>query len=131
MKKPIIQLCFSLKTGLTMETLKTKMETVKTKLDEMYGEHCYEVRSCHLSKQLCLEKGFSTDVPDLFSEIFEDDYICELANETKFEEAMKKINDYRSELSKKATNLIILAGENVTNVALELELFTKNRVMIF
>ena len=44
---------------------------------------------------------------------------------------MKKINDYRSELSKKATNLIILAGENVTNVALELELFTKNRVMIF
>lgn len=131
MKKPIIQLCFSLKTGLTMETLKTKMETVKTKLDEMYGVHCYEVRSCHLSKQLCLEKGFSTEVPDLFSEIFGDDYICELANETKFEEAMKKINDYRSELSKKATNLIILAGENVTNVALELELFTKNRVMIF
>lgn len=131
MKKPIIQLCFSLKTGLTMETLKTKMETVKTKLDEMYGEHCYEVRSCHLSKSLCLEKGFSTEVPDLFSEIFGNDYICELANESKFEEAMKKINDYRSELSKKATNLIILAGENVTNVALELELFTKNRVMIF
>lgn len=131
MKKSIIQLCFSLKTGLTMETLKTKMKMVKTKLDEMYGEHCYEVHSCHLSKQLCLEKGFSTEVPDLFFEIFENDYICELANESKFEEAMKKINDYRLELSKKATNLIILANENVTNVAFELELFTKNRVMIF
>lgn len=131
MKKSIIQLCFSLKTELTMETLKTKMKMVKTKLDEMYGEHCYEVHSCHLSKQLCLEKGFSTEVPDLFSEIFENDYICELANESKFEEAMKKINDYRLELSKKATNLIILADENVTNVAFELELFTKNKVMIF
>lgn len=129
-KKPIIQICFSLKTGLTMDELKTKMKNLKTKLDELYGENNYETHSCHLSRQLCLNKGFTTEVPDLFDEIFGDNYVCELHAESDFNTAMSKIDDYRTQLSKKADKLVILAGETVTNVALELELFTQYNVMV-
>lgn len=129
-KQPIIQICFSLKTGLTIDELKIKMKNLKTKLDELYGENNYETRSCHLSRQLCLNKGFTTEVPDLFDEIFGENYVCELHSENDFNTAMSKINDYRTQLSKKADKLVILTGETVTNVALELELFTQNRIMV-
>lgn len=130
MKKPIVQICFSLKSNLTLDEIRTKMKTLKTKLDKLYGTNNYETRSCHLSRQLCLNKGFTTDIPDLFDEVFGENYVCELSPETDFSTAMAKINDYRIELSKKADKLVILAGETVTNVALELELFTQNRIMI-
>lgn len=129
-KKLIIQICFSLKTGLTIQEIKTKMIELKTKLDNMYGENNYETRSCHLSRQLCLNKGFSTNVPDLFAEIFANNYVCELESETDFDTAISKINEYRMELSKKADKLVILANDTITNVALELELFTHHHVMI-
>lgn len=100
------------------------------KLDNLYGEHCYECRSCHLSRKLCIEKGFATDVPDIFDAVFGDDYVCELHSETNFADAMTRINDYRQNLAKKADKLVILNNENIGNVALELEMFTQNRVMI-
>lgn len=40
--KPIIQICFTLKTGLTSETILEKMKSLKAKLDNLYGEHCLE-----------------------------------------------------------------------------------------
>lgn len=128
--KPIVQVCFSLKTGLTIEELKEKMTVLKEKLDEQYGTKAYTVSSCHLSRRLCVEKGFNTDVPDMFNEIFGDNYVCELTEET-YAEAMANINKHRTELSKKADKLVILSGETVTNVRLELELFTQNRVLVF
>lgn len=129
-KKPIIQICFTLKTGLTPEIIREKMESLKEKLDNLYGEHCYECRSCHLSRQLCMDKGFTTEVPDIFDAVFGDDYVCELHSETNFTDAMTHINDYRTNLAKKADKLVILNNESIGNVALELELFTQNRVMI-
>ena len=36
--KPIIQICFTLKTGLTSETILEKMKLLKAKLDNLYGE---------------------------------------------------------------------------------------------
>lgn len=128
--KPIVQVCFSLKTGLTIEELKEKMTVLKEKLDEQYGAKAYTVSSCHLSRRLCVEKGFNTDVPDMFNEIFGDNYVCELTEKT-YDEAMTNINMHRTELSKKADKLVILSGETVTNVRLELELFTQNRVLVF
>lgn len=128
--KPIVQVCFSLKTGLTIEELKEKMTVLKEKLNEQYGTKAYTVSSCHLSRRLCVEKGFNTDVPDMFNEIFGDNYVCELTEET-YAEAMANINKHRTELSKKADKLVILSGETVTNVRLELELFTQNRVLVF
>lgn len=129
-KKPIIQICFTLKTGLTPEIIREKMISLKEKLDNLYGKHCYECRSCHLSRKLCIDKGFTTDIPDIFDAVFGDAYICELHSETKFDEAMTRINTYRQNLAKKADKLVILNNENVNNVALELELFTQNRVII-
>lgn len=128
--KIITQVCFSLKTGLTMEDLKTKLITLRTKLTEEFGNDGYEVRSCHLSRELCIEKGFGTEVPDLFDEIFGDKYTCELAGEKSFDEAMKNLNDHREQLSISADKLVILSSEALTNVALELQLFTQNQVMV-
>lgn len=125
----LIQVCFTLKTGLSMEELRKKMLNLKLKLDEQYGENQYTVSSCHLSKKLCIDKGFTTDVPDMFEDVFGKNYICALTEDT-FDEAMANINSHREALSKKADKLVILAGETVTNVALELELFTQNRVMV-
>lgn len=127
--KEIIQVCFSLKNDVSLTEIKTKMLELKTKLDEEYGNGNYEVRSCHLTHQLCIEKGFDTDVPDMFAEIYNDAYVCELTENT-FNEAMANINKHREELSKKADRLVILSGEAVTNVALELKLFTQNRVIV-
>lgn len=129
-KRPIIQICFSLKTGLTPAVIQTKMLELKEKLDSIYGKHNYECRSCHLSRTLCLDKGLPTDVPDIFDNVFGNDYVCELHKETDFATAIGNINEYRKQLAAKADKLVILNNENVNNVALELELFTQNRVMI-
>ena len=125
--KPIIQICFSLKTGLTMDELKNKMQELKTKLDAKFDD--YEVHSCHLSRKVCLDAGFTTEVPDMFDEIFGNKYICEITEQTKAE-AFANVNRHREELSKKADRLVILSGETVTNVALELQMFTENRVIV-
>lgn len=125
--KPIIQICFSLKTGLTIPEIRQKMQELKAKLDTQFSE--YEVHSCHLSKTVCLASSLGTEVPDMFQEIFGDDYVCEIT-ETNKEEAFANINKHREELSKKADRLVILSGETVTNVALELRLFTDNRVIV-
>lgn len=129
-KTPIIQICFSLKTGLTIENIKSRLYRLKDKLDDTYGKDSYECRSCHLSRTLCEQKGFDTDVPDMFDEIFGHQYVCELESETDFNTAISKINDYRAQLAQKADKLVILNGDTVTNVALELELFTQHRVMV-
>lgn len=129
MAKKIIQVCFSLKNGLTIDTIREKLTNLKTRLDNEYGDSNYQVRSCHLSKKLCQDKGFTTEVPDLFEEIFGTNYECELTEDT-FDEAMANINRHREELSTKADRLAILSETDVTNVTLELEMFTNNRVII-
>ena len=129
-RKPTIQICFSLKTGLTIEDIKSRLTELKEKLDNTYGKEAYKCHSCHLSKTLCEQKGFGTEVPDMFKGIFGQQYVCELESETDFDTAISKINDYRAQLAQKADKLVILSSETVTNVALELELFTQNRVIV-
>lgn len=129
MNKKIIQICFSLNTGLSMSDIEYKLIELKDKLNNKYGVDNYEVRSCHLSRKICLNKGYTTDIPDLFDEIFGSNYVCELTEDT-FDEAMTHIMDHRKELSKKADNLVLLSSDQITNVALELQLFTQNRVLI-
>lgn len=130
MAKPIIQICFSLKTGLTPEMIEKKLIKLREKLDEKYGTGNYICSSCHLSKTLCEEKGFDTSVPDMFEDIFGTNYVCELESEPDFATAMKNINEHRAQLAQKAEDLVLLSNDQITNVALELELFTQNHVII-
>ena len=129
-KKPIIQICFSLKTGMSIQEISDRLVSLKEKLDAIYGRGAYECRSCHLAKHLCIEKGFSTEVPDMLAEVFGNQYVCELESEPTFQSAMANINDHRKQLAVIADKLVILSGETITNVALELSLFTQNRVII-
>lgn len=129
-EKTIIQISFSLSTGLTNKDIENKLRLVKKASDNQFGEHNYEIHSCHLSRKLCLEKGFPTDVPDIFDKIFGDDYVCELSSEPDFITAMKNINDYRRNLSKKADYLVIF-DPNPTNIGLELNMFTNGRVIVY
>lgn len=128
--KKIIQICFSLKTGLDIATIREKLTTLKGMLDKEYGINNYECRSCHLSRTLCKDKGFTTDIPDMFDSIFGDNYVCELESETSFNTAMAKIDDYRKRLASKADKMVIIENGDITNIALELKMFTNNRVMI-
>lgn len=127
MKKPIIQVSFSLKNGLTIPEIRTKLIQTKEKLDKQYQE--YEIHSCHLSREICIAAGFGTEVPDMFEEIFGKDYVCEITEKTK-EAAFANINKHRKELSRKADRLVILSEEQMTNVALEIQLFTHNSIII-
>lgn len=129
MDKPIVQICFSLKNGLTIETLKEKLIELKSQLDDIYQDTGYELRSCHLTKELCVQKGFETSVPDLFAEIFGDIYHCELTEET-FDDAMRNLGRHRQELSEKADKLVIIAENDTTNVSLELSLFTDGKIIL-
>lgn len=129
MDKPIVQICFSLKNGLTVETLKTKLTELKSQLDDVYQDTGYELHSCHLTKNLCIQKGFDTSVPDLFAEIFGDIYRCELTEET-FDDAMSNLGRHRRELSEKADKLVIIAENDTTNVSLELSLFTDGKIIL-
>lgn len=127
MKKPIIQISFSLKNGLTIPEIREKLIQTKEKLDKQYHE--YEVHSCHLSREICIAAGFGTEVPDMFEEIFGENYICEITEKTK-EAAFANINKHREALSRKADRLVILSEEQMTNVALEIQLFTHNSIII-
>lgn len=129
-KKVIVQICFTLKTGLTMEEISKKLKELKDKLDNEYGEGNYLCKSCHLTKKLCLEKNFSTDIPDIFEEIFGDNYVSMLKYEENYDEAISNLPLQRIRLSSETDKLIILSDERVSNVALELELFTKKKVVI-
>lgn len=123
----IVQISFSLKTGLTMTDIREKLQALKTKLDNAYSK--YEVHSCHLSKTICVNSSLTTEIPDLFEEIFGSKYICELT-ETTLNEALNNMDNHRTDLAKKADRLVLLAKDELTNVALELQLFTDNHVLV-
>lgn len=127
--KPIIQVCFTLKNGVTMDSIKEKLKEAKRKLDIIYPNG-YLVKSCHLNRDICKEQGFSTEVHDVFDEIFGNGgYECELTEKT-LADAKIKMNYHRQKLSMEADKLIVLSETELTNVALEIELFTENRMMI-
>lgn len=130
MSKPLIQICFSLKNGLTIDEIARKLKIAKDRLDLKYDKDNYTVASCHLSKKLCEDKGFSTDVPDTFAAIFGNNYVCELESEPDFDTAMSNIENHRTSLAERADDLILLSNDTITNVALELELFSKHHIMV-
>lgn len=127
-KTPIIQVCFSLK-NLENEQIHEKLKTLKKELDRYYDDIPYLVKSCHLTKTVCKNAGFNTDIPDMFAEIFGHDYQSEIT-ETTYAEAMANMNKHREELAKKADRLVLLSNEEIGNVSLELKLFTESRVII-
>lgn len=128
--KKIIQVCFTLKNELLDNgTLKTKMEELKKRLIETYGADNFEVRSCYLTREICIQKDFPTTVPDMFKEIFGDAYVCEITEST-YDAAMANITAHRMSLSRKADKFVIIEADPVSNVSLELELFTDGRVVI-
>lgn len=129
MKTPIIQICFSLKGKLTNDDIREKMQKLKTELDRYYDSDPYLVKSCHLTRTICLDAGFDTAIPDMFDEVFGDQYQSELT-ETDFKTATANMNKHRKDLSKKADRLVLLTGEEIGNVSLELKFFTDNRIIV-
>lgn len=128
-KTPIIQVCFSLKSNLTNNDIYDKMVKLKAELDRYHDGDPYLVKSCHLTKPICEDAGFDTAIPDMFETVFHDQYQSELT-ETDFKSAMANMNQHREELARKADRLVLLAGEEVGNVSLELKLFTNSRVIV-
>lgn len=128
-KQPIVQICFTLKNNMTMDILERKLSETKQKLDKKY-KNGYPVKSCHLNRAICQDLGIETTVPDLFETIFgADGYECELT-ETTMAEAKINMKKHRRQLSRKADTLVVLSETELTNVALEIQLFTENHVMI-
>lgn len=129
-QRPIVQICFTLKNSTPLDGIRQKMLEAKTRLDQSYGKNGYVVKSCHLSREICRDKGFAPDVHDMFDDVFGDGgYECELTERT-FDEAMKNIRRHRERLAMKADRLVILSETPLTNMSLEIELFTSSRVLV-
>lgn len=130
MNKPIVQVCFTLKGNTFIRNIRDKMVEAKHRLDTFYGEGNYLVKSCHLSREICRNEGFAPDIHDMFDEVFgEGGYECELTEKT-LADAKKNMQNHREQLSMKADRLVVLSETPLTNVSLEIELFTAAKVMI-
>lgn len=130
MDKPIVQVCFTLKNGGDLSEIRAKMEEAKKRLDAHYGPGNYLVKSCHLSRDICKDKGFAPDVHDMFDDVFgEGGYECQLTEKT-FDEAMTNMRGHREKLALSADKLVILSETPLTNVSLEIELFTMSKVLV-
>lgn len=127
--KTIVQVCFTVGTEEENNVIIEKLKAMKDQLEKQYGE-AYIVESCHLPRKIVEEKGFSTQIVDAFDEIFGDKYACQVHADT-FEEAMKNMDKYREALSLKADKLFIVSEQKINGVALELNLFTHNKVQVF
>jgi hypothetical protein len=121
-----IQLCFRVGGEEENKAILKKLRNLKSEFDIVYkGEYC--VHSCHLPRELALEKGLSTTIADGLKEIFGDKYRCEVTA-YNFSEAMINMNSYRIETAKKVNKLVVVSDQAVSNIALELQYFTENRV---
>lgn len=126
----IVWVCFSLKTGLTNEDIKKKLTVMKKELERYLDGDRYVIKSCHLNREVCREKGFPADIPDIFEEVFGDAYECKVTEKT-FGEAMANMDRHREELCNEADRLVLLSDDNIGNVKKELEWFTKRSVLVF
>lgn len=129
-KRPIVQICFTIKNSPDFEDLKKRLLDAKNRLDKDYAPGGYLAMSCHLNRDICNEKKLPTDVPDMFEEVFgKDGYKCQIT-EKHFDNAIKNMQYHRRELATKAERLVILSDTPLTNVELEIELFTNARIII-
>lgn len=124
-----IQICVSAKTEEETEEAVTKIQKLKQELDFMYNGN-YTVHSCLLPKHILEEKGFDSRLVDSLIKTFGDKYSTELENEKDFNSAIKNLDDYRKSLSKKVDRLVIVSCTPLSKVALELQLFTENKVRV-
>lgn len=126
-----IQICVSAKTEEETKIAVCKIKKLKDKLDGIYGKNNYTLHSCLLPKHILTEKGFNSTLVDTLIETFGDRYSSELDGEKDFDSAIAKLDGCRKELSKKVDNLLIISTTPVSKVALELQLFTENKVRVF
>ena len=124
-----IQICASAKTKEETEKAVIKIQKLKGELESMYGNN-YTLHSCLLPKHILKERGFDSTLVDTLINTFGDRYSTELENEKDFNTAIPKLDNYRKELSKKVDRLIIVSSTPLSKVALELQLFTENKVRV-
>lgn len=130
MNKPIVQVCFTLKNDQTIENIKERMFEAKHRLDTFYGSGNYLVKSCHLSREICEDAGFAPEVHDMFDSVFgKGGYECELTEKT-LAEAKANMQKHREQLALKADRLVVLSETPLTNVSLEIELFTAGKMLV-
>lgn len=117
----IIQLCFQVKDQAHNDGIKEKLKTIKT----MFPTDAFI--SCHLTEEICIAEGFNTDMVHALHQIFGDKYKSMVTAST-FDAAMMHMPVYRCSASKIADKIIVVGEQSIANIALELQLFTENRV---
>lgn len=123
-----IQLCFRISED-TNDVVKEKILKIKNELDAELGEGNYMIVSCHLNRKIVADKAFDSTMIDFLHETFGKNYvnICEA---TTFEQAMKDMNTYRTYAANIVDRLYVM-DQNIGNIALELQLFTNNKVKVY
>lgn len=64
---------------------------------------------------------------EYLEDIFGYKYKCMVTGKT-FETAIKEMNTYRSNTAKLADKIVIIEEQSISNIALEVELFTNNKI---
>lgn len=119
------QLCFKVAdeehNNMVIEKLKKFKSTLKD------GD---TVHSCHLNRKILIEKNFDMKILDSLEEIFGDSYYNH-CTASEFAVAMKEMDDYRKQVAGLVDSIVVIGAQSISNIALEIELFTQNRVRFF
>lgn len=124
-----IQLCFRIGNDEHNEGVRNDILKIKDELDTELGVGNYKILSCHLNKEIVAAKGFDPTMINFLHDTFGEDYVNSCFAST-FEEAMENMNAYRIGVASVVDRLYIIK-EEIGNIALELQLFTKNKVRIY
>lgn len=103
-----------------------KLKRMKDELVKDYGED-FTVHSCHLPRKIVEEKGWNTEVCDMFEHIFGDHYQSEVTAET-YESAMNEMNDYRKKVARMVDKIYVFSNESLGGVAIEIEEFSRGKI---
>lgn len=112
--------------GVDNSVIFQKLKRMKDELVKDYGED-FTVHSCHLPRKIVEEKGWSTEVCDMFDTIFGDHYKCEVTAET-YDLAMSELNNYRKKVARMVDKIYVISNETLGGVAIEIEEFSKGKI---
>lgn len=118
----VIQICFQVKDKKHNEEVLEKLKVLKSTL-----KGTDKVISCHLPLEVVEKEGFDTTMVQALLDIFGEQYECLVKADT-LEMAMKYLNVYRTTAAERADRIFIIGPQDIGNIALELELFSRGKI---
>lgn len=118
----LIQVCFTVDSN--RDTVRRQLEQLKTESPKA------EFISCFLPRHIVEEKNFDTWICDALDGVLGDKHTYAAKDCKNMEEYNHKLEEIRNHVSSSIDKLYVLNSETAIGVATEIQLFTRNRVIL-